>query len=536
LKPLLAGAPEMRGAVTANLALGGTAAAPLLDGRASITALSIAGQPYDGLTASAHYASGAMRAQADFRQDASHQLTATADAPMVARWDPAWSASSTGDAHLTLRSSGLSLAVLNAFAGRSVQKIGGELAADVTATGPFERLRPNGTIELRDGAFTVPEFGTSISEGTILVRFDPARARIEKLFARGVDGTIEGSGVVPYATASSEPMNLTIEAKNFRAASSHRYRADIEGRIAVGGTTTAPKVSGRVEVLDAALRPDIAFLGKAPKPRDETIKIVTPGAPEAPNPATAAPPPVPKPDAYQNSTIDVVLAIHRNTWIRHEEAAVDLEGEVRATKPPGGDLALIGEVHTVHGWAVLQGRRFTLARGSIAFTGGKEIDPSLDVVADYKKGEYLIHAIVSGTANAPALTLASEPELEQADVISVLLFGKPSKDLNDGQKSDLKAKATEMAGAYAFTEIGQSVSRALGLESKGVQVEELSTERLALGTYLTDKTYVTLGQNIGDRQGQEVAIQYEFVPHWSVETSTSTVGGSGMDLIWHRNY
>src|SRR5262249_14632811 len=150
--------------------------------------------------------------------------------------------------------------------------------------------------------------------------------------------------------------------------------------------------------------------------------------------------------------------------------------------------------------------------------------------------DYTVHAIVSGTASAPALTLTSDPSLEQADIVSVLLFGKPSKDLNDGQKSDLKAKAAEIAGSYAFTEIGQSVTRALGLETKGIQVEELSTERIALGTYLTDKTYVTLGQDIGNQQGQELAVQYEFVPHWSIETSTSTIGGSGLDLIWHRSY
>ncbi len=302
----------------------------------------------------------------------------------------------------------------------------------------------------------------------------------------------------------------------------------------IAGTTNAPEVRGRIVVLDAALRPDIAFLGKAPKPRDETIRLVSTGAPQPPVPA--APKPPPKPSAFDAATIDVTVVIQRNSWLRHEDAALDLEGEVRAQKAPAAALALIGEVHTEHGWAVLQGRRFTIARGSIAFTGGSEIDPTLDVVADYKKGDYLVHAIVSGTANSPALTLTSEPALEQADIVSVLLFGKPSDQLNDGQKSDLKAKATEMAGAYAFTEIGQSVSRALGLENKGIQVEELSTERVALGTYLTEKTYVTLGQDIGSRQGQELAVQYEFVPSWSVETSTSTIGGSGLDLIWHRSY
>jgi len=394
-------------------------------------------------------------------------------------------------------------------------------------------LKPQGMLELRQAGFVVPMFGTAVREGSVVVRFDAREARLERLSARGGDGTLEGVGVVPLAATSSEPIRLEFDAKRFRAASNHRYRADVEGHVAIGGTPSAPEVRGRIEVLDAALRPDIGFLTKQPKPRDETIRIVSFGAPEpAPNAA-----PVPKPPSlYDHATIDVAVAIQRNSWIRHEDAAVDLEGEVRATKAPARVLSLVGEVHTMRGWAILQGRRFTVSRGSIAFTGGPEIDPTLDVVADYKATDYTVHAIVSGTANAPALTLTSEPGLEQADIVSVLLFGKPSDQLNDGQKTDLKQKATEMVGAYAFTEIGQSVTRALGLESKGIQVEELSTERVALGTYLTEKTYVTLGQDIGNRQGQELAVQYEFVPNWSVETSTSTIGGSGLDLIWHRSY
>ena len=43
-----------------------------------------------------------------------------------------------------------------------------------------------------------------------------------------------------------------------------------------------------------------------------------------------------------------------------------------------------------------------------------EIDPSLDIIADYKSGQYLVHVIIGGTANAPSLKLDSDPPLTQA--------------------------------------------------------------------------------------------------------------------------
>ncbi|MGH7898882.1 MAG: hypothetical protein ACREQQ_13085, partial [Candidatus Binatia bacterium] len=145
LQPLLAGVPEMRGVLAATADVSGTAALPRLEARATITALTIAGQPYDGITASARYGGGSASLEADFRQDASHTLSARAAVPLIVRWDPSFQTAANGDANVSIRSSGLSLAALNAFAPRTVQKINGELRADVVATGPIDALRPRGT-------------------------------------------------------------------------------------------------------------------------------------------------------------------------------------------------------------------------------------------------------------------------------------------------------------------------------------------------------------------------------------------------------
>ncbi len=534
LRPLLAGAPEMRGVIDVTADLSGTASAPLLEGKASITALSIAGQSFEGMTATLAYHPGTAVLRAELRQDSSHTLSAEGTLPVTARWDPSWRASPAGDATLALRSSGVSLAPLNAFAGRNVEKIQGELAGEVTASGPFDALKPRGSLELRGGEVSIKTLGTAFSEGTVQLRFDPEAIRVDKIFARSGDGTLEGSGTIPLVAGAPDPLRFSVEARKLRAAGSHRYRGDVDASLSVQGTTAAPEVLGRIEVLWAMLRPDLAFLGKKPSERDPTIQIASDEV--LPEPAAAAVPPAPRPRIYEASTLDVTLAIHRNTWVRQEDTAVELEGEVRATKKPNAEIELVGEVRTVRGWGLLQGRRFTVSRGRVLFTGGPLIDPTLDIVADYRSKGYLVHAIVSGTANSPALTLESEPSLEQADIVSVLIFGKPSSELNDGQKSDLRKEASNLAAGFAFTEIGKSVTQALGLERHGIHVEELSSERLAVGSNVTKDTYVSVAQNLGDRKGEEVSLQHEIVRDWSVQGTTNTNGGSGLDVIWHRRY
>jgi translocation and assembly module TamB len=132
--------------------------------------------------------------------------------------------------------------------------------------------------------------------------------------------------------------------------------------------------------------------------------------------------------------------------------------------------------------------------------------------------------------------LRSDPTLEQADILSVLLFGKPASELNEGQQAKMSDTATAIATTYAADRVAQSVANAVGLERAGIQIEEASSSRVALGKYLTEKTYLRVGQDIGGNGGQEAAIDYEIIPNWELETSTTSAGAHGADVIWHKRY
>ena len=387
----------------------------------------------------------------------------------------------------------------------------------------------------------MPSLGVEVTAAALQVDIAPDAIRVSKLEASANDGRLEGDGTISLAGYAPDRLDLRLALDRWPAIATHRYRSDMSGEIHCRGTMAAPDVSGKMEVLWGIFRPDLAFLTKAPTKRDPTIQLVstTPAQNEAA--AATAPPPESPPAAekqgtiYDNLTTDVTVVIHRNTWINHADASTELEGEVRARKQRGEDLRLIGSIETVHGWMVFQGKRFTLSHGVINFTGGREIDPSLDIIADHKAGDYIVHVIIGGTANAPSLKLDSDPPLTQADILSVLVFGKPANELNDGQRQSMRSRATDIATSFAVTEIGRSVGDALGLAGHGIQVEEVSKERVALGSYVTEKTYVTVAENVA-QQGQEAGIEYELTRRWSLSTSTTSAGASGADVIWRLRY
>ena len=530
---------DVAGNVEAKVDVRGTAASPQVDATVSVAELRVAGQPYGGLHATIAFRAPVATLEARFDQDASHALVASGRAPMDLRWDPELAYRIAGDIALAVRSNGLDVGFVNALMPGTLRDVKGEVVVDLEAHGPPDRPVARGTIALRGGAATIAPLGVDVSAATLAIAITPDAIRVTDLAAVSREGRLTGGGTISMDDYLPDRLDLRIALDRWPAIATNRYRSDISAEIFCRGTVTAPQITGTVDVLSGSFNPDLAFLTRAPTTRDPTIRIISADASMSDKAATAEAP-TPAPSAlssiYKSTTLDVTMTIRRDTWIRHVNAAVELVGEVVARKQPPGDLQLTGRIETVRGWMNLQGRRFRITEGSLAFTGGDKIDPTLNLTADYRAGEYMVHIILGGTSSSPSLTLASEPPLQQADILSVLIFGKTTSDLSDRQRADVQNQASQLAASFAASEIGQSVTDILGLSGRGIWLQELSASRVALGAYLSDKTFVTAGRSFGDQQGQEIRVQRVLTPSWSVSSSASSIGGSGADIIWRHRY
>jgi translocation and assembly module TamB len=202
-----------------------------------------------------------------------------------------------------------------------------------------------------------------------------------------------------------------------------------------------------------------------------------------------------------------------------------------------------GEIVLLRGWYAFQGRRFTVRQGTITLPedGG---DPQLDVTGIYRvRGTgfaqgHDVFVTVRGPSSAPELALSSEPPLEQGDVLSVLLFGKPMDDLTAGQATGLQEQTVRLAGQYAIGELGASVRDGLGLHTLDVELPEgqQGTGRVTVGRYVTRDVLVSLGHEFGSSVAEVFGVEYGITRSISVRGATSTDGRSAVDLFWRRRY
>jgi len=193
------------------------------------------------------------------------------------------------------------------------------------------------------------------------------------------------------------------------------------------------------------------------------------------------------------------------------------------------------------------GRQFQVREGMVEFVGTPGVNPTLAIEAVHRLrregGEPLdIIASVGGTLLNPRVSLSSEaqPPIAQSDLISYLIFGRPSYALGSGETSVLEGAAgagvSAVTGTIA-TQLSQILARQIGLDFFTItQAQEsdvgglpptvgsaFAGTQVEVGQYLRENLFLALVlrplQGIGGTQAQlpGARLEWRFSDTWTME-------------------
>jgi autotransporter translocation and assembly factor TamB len=536
LRPLMRQRQQIAGDLSAEIMISGTSAAPLIEANLGVNGLMMNSQRLGDVNATANYRPSTAALDATLHQDQNHQLRLSGDIPVSLNWSNGFAAMIGNNQTMRVYSAGIRLTPFGGVAPKTLRNAAGLLQADLELTGPPLHPAINGTIAITGAGGDVVPIGITVTGFEMRLLASPASIEIVDLSARAGDGTLSGSGSIAlHDYYSPGAINATLQIHQWPAIATQQYDATINGEIHASGTPDTPRIEGEIDVADTTIHPDLDFLSGSSVPApDTTIVVIRPGGKKIPPAGEASfrsPEVSPGQPAtnqmFKSLAINLKVNIHRNTWIRHENAQVELDGDLDIKKPMDGPISVVGEIDTVRGWLQFHSKRFTLANGRILFTGGSEIDPTLNIDAQYVVSDYTVDVIVAGTASKPEIKLQSQPQLAQTDILSLILFGTTTSQLGQGQKTTLQQQMQSMAAGAA----GQALSESLGLASLGVNVNGQS---VGLGHYLNENTYVSVSPSLGANgskiPSQVASIQY-FLRRWLMITTATMSDGSRQVLL-----
>jgi translocation and assembly module TamB len=225
---------------------------------------------------------------------------------------------------------------------------------------------------------------------------------------------------------------------------------------------------------------------------------------------------------FQNLRVDVDLSVNRNTWVRSRDANVEIfsDGSLRVNVV-GDALTLVGSVDADQGDYTFLSKRFQIKRGSALFIGSPDLNPTLQITAEYvvkqPTGATNIQVLIGGTLAQPRISLTSDaqPPLSQSDLLSYLAFGPSSGTLLQNNQNSLaqggnliNLAGSRLAGialGEALNQVEGDAARSLGVDvfnvtpgdvpvlagQSGVQQFVTGTE-IEAGKYLNPRTFASV--------------------------------------------
>jgi autotransporter translocation and assembly factor TamB len=216
-------------------------------------------------------------------------------------------------------------------------------------------------------------------------------------------------------------------------------------------------------------------------------------------------------------------------------------------------------------------REFIVNQGTVRYFGTPDLDAELDIEARHvvhpapgptqpTSEDITIIAHIRGTLLVPRLTLEAERrQLSQSEIISYLMFAKPSPELAGGQAALVKSTAASVVAG----ELERTLVSDLGVPldyfeiRPGDPTDPFSGAQFAAGWQIGDKSFLVLNAGFCQRRSTRVtnslgaSFQYRISPEWRTEASFEPVRscagdvdpaaglGSrqfGLDLFWEKRY
>ncbi len=203
---------------------------------------------------------------------------------------------------------------------------------------------------------------------------------------------------------------------------------------------------------------------------------------------------------------------------------------------------LLGRIEARKGSVYFRQNEFKIVHGSVDFVDPNRMNPVLDIQAEIQVREFLIRLAVSGTADHAVVTLLSDPQRSDSDILALLALGKTGSELKGKETGVGMSEAASFATGQ-FQDIFESRARSLtGLDrfqvdpyvSKG----DTSVPRVTVGKEIVqDRLYVTYSSNVGATMPEQIfRIEYVLNKHFALVGERNELGNTGADIKYRFEF
>jgi translocation and assembly module TamB len=398
-----------------------------------------------------------------------------------------------------------------------------------TIRGSLEQPLVSGTLELKNAAFSVPDFPNGLDQANGTILFDRNRATIQELKAQTGGGDLSLSGFVGFG-GPEMIYRLQATATRVRVRYPEGVSTTLNANLNFTGTSTNSLLAGGVTIMRVGFTPRTDLGGLLA----ESAKPVT--TPRIPSPF------------LRGIQFDIRLETAPNVQFqtsltRDIQAETDLRVRGTVASP-----VVLGRVSITHGEIQFFGNRYTINRGEIGFFNPVKIEPVLDMDLETRVRGIDVTINFSGSINKLNVTYRSDPPLQSQEIIALLAAGRaPAGTPVEGvgqtpqSASFLQTGANTLLGQAVASPISGRLQRFFGVSRLKIDPQltgmgNTPQARLTVEQQISRDITLTYATNLTRTNHQLVQIQWDINRTWSVIALREENGIFGLDFQYRKQF
>ena len=410
----------------------------------------------------------------------------------------------------------------------SGRRMTGALTLALQLRGTVAKPQALGSVRLANGEFRDDQTGFRLTGITGALVANGDTIRIDRLSgATPGGGTISATGDVRLDSAAGFPGLIRVTGRHAQVVANSVVAATADLALTVSGKLAQkPTIDGRITIVSMDITVPERFssvsapiagtkhVNPTPTAQARLAKIAK---------ANAARGRAPLFDA----TLNLMISAANRIFVRGRGIYAEVGGNLHVAGS-ARDPQVTGGFDLLRGSLALVGQRLVFTQGQVRFHG--DVIPDLDLVAETTATDITARIAVTGPATQPTFAITSQPSLPQDEILSRILFQRPSGSLSGFQALELaNAVATLSGNVDAF----EGLRKTLGVDSLDISTSATGGALVGATRAINDR--ISVGVTTGARPWDNgVNVDLDVTRHLRLQTGVDASGGSsaGVGAEW----
>ncbi len=410
---------------------------------------------------------------------------------------------------------------------KDVSQLKGSLELDARVTGALSRPALNASIKLKQVGLTLNALSQKIHKINGRIDITPQSVSLKHLDGYLDSGKINLQGRLGLDRFKPTTFDFELKAQALPLNVPETLDLTLNVELDLTGSLDKIVLAGKIVLLEGLYYKDVnlSLLPNAERPR-------------------LPPSPIAQKDPHP-----MMKNLSLNVWVKRREpfrvdnnlAELEISPDLHIIGT-AAELKVQGRAEVDSGTVSYGQRTFEVTRGIVDFVNPYKIEPNIDIKSEISIRKWRVYLGISGTPKNLKFELNSNPSESDGDILSLLLFGRTSTELGQGEGAGA-ASAGEMLGLLISPTIEQDLKKTTGLDIlKAETVTDADGDQ-------QDRVRVTLGKNLTKRlqvkysteskEGEQInkaVAEYKFLQNVIVSGYSDSEGTFGGALRYRLKF